>query len=877
MAVRVEVRVEGVEETTRAIQSEIARTRESLKFKPIASDARFTRLNKDLMDSGEVILNRIDQMSKDTSKFARDIVKASEEQADKIRNDAYTLTSNANTNTLRAVENVTSAADKAGKNVGSILHNLFVKPFEDGIKYWSNLLGFGGLDAGGDRPSSPDSGKDKGNGYGGSGWGGGDSGSPFAKLLGGGLKFPSSEQLDSLNELLTENGDEIFGAIESGMGVAESGINLIEKVVDLFDNDDDPRNVDASPKTPTREVTAGGSVSSPSVPSSDGSSGASSGGTSPSTEPQTPSGTSTDNPSDSGAETREDNTAESTSAPLLDVPGGLEDAANETPDTSAETITDESGENTGVDSVGSESSEGTEPLETDGTGSAETEDTAIVDTLSSDNELDADITTGLTNSDGSERPAPVGLYAAEDGSLLLNTEDGTEISVNGDIITIDGIDYEVIPHEEGGFVKENAAREAYERWLENQVNGAGTSDPSGVSEETTGAFESEGSTQGNLENTPHTGVSHGDPHTSPTVTATSGASDATSRTPSESPSAGSTSNSQASSSNPSAGSSTGATGSHPSSSNISTGGSGTGSQPVVSSVSTSSSGPSNTTAPSYTESSGSKFTPSSVYPETKSPQNSSFKPTIVSEYEAPSKKSSSPVFFDTGSKSSGYSGGDTSGATLSRAELEKIIQEGLDSSKVKTHVGGGDYGGAGTGGAAVTSGVDAGIQGGTAAGSIGTVVGTPVQNGPIDTSQVTYEKPASTPLTQDQMLIIIGEALDINQITDPMARSKYAGVLMYIAEHESSFNPAAGNNWDTNAIGAQQVDGLPSQSSRGLFQFIPSSFASSHMAGTSTSIYDPLAGAAACIRYLQTRHGCDKMGNGLDAFYSARYPTYHGY
>lgn len=162
-------------------------------------------------------------------------------------------------------------------------------------------------------------------------------------------------------------------------------------------------------------------------------------------------------------------------------------------------------------------------------------------------------------------------------------------------------------------------------------------------------------------------------------------------------------------------------------------------------------------------------------------------------------------------------------------------------------------------------------------GQIGTVVGTATPQGTLDVSQVTYEKPASTPLSKDQMLAIIGQALDIHGIQDPAARSKWAGTLMYIAQHESSFNPAAGNGWDSNARGAMKADGFPAQSSRGLFQFIPASFASSHMPGTSTSIYDPLAGAAACIKYLQTRHGARPDGAGLDAFYSARYPTYHGY
>lgn len=255
--------------------------------------------------------------------------------------------------------------------------------------------------------------------------------------------------------------------------------------------------------------------------------------------------------------------------------------------------------------------------------------------------------------------------------------------------------------------------------------------------------------------------------------------------------------------------------------------------------------------------------------------NSTSKPfsPITTSYTPVSHSSSSqsPVMFNTASHSSGYSGGDTSGVTISKQELADIIQKAIDASEIETTE---DDSGVGyDGGESLATGYGAGAN----EGEIGALVGTAVEESMLDPSQVTYEMPASGALSEDQMKAIVAEALDIHGITDDAIRSKWATVLLYIAQHESGYDPSAGNNWDSNAVGSAQVDGLPSQSSRGLFQFIPSSFAASHVSGTSTSIYDPVAGAAACIQYLQTRHGCDAAGNGLDEFYSARYPTYHGY
>ncbi|MEV6103745.1 transglycosylase SLT domain-containing protein [Streptomyces sp. NPDC051940] len=64
---------------------------------------------------------------------------------------------------------------------------------------------------------------------------------------------------------------------------------------------------------------------------------------------------------------------------------------------------------------------------------------------------------------------------------------------------------------------------------------------------------------------------------------------------------------------------------------------------------------------------------------------------------------------------------------------------------------------------------------------------------------------------------------------------------------ESSGNPYAINNWDINA-----QNGIPSQ---GLLQVIPPTFNAYHVAGTSTSIVDPVANIVAACNYAADRYG----------------------
>lgn len=84
-----------------------------------------------------------------------------------------------------------------------------------------------------------------------------------------------------------------------------------------------------------------------------------------------------------------------------------------------------------------------------------------------------------------------------------------------------------------------------------------------------------------------------------------------------------------------------------------------------------------------------------------------------------------------------------------------------------------------------------------------------------------------------------------------------------MALRESSYNPNAVNTYDSNAIGEIVADGHPFQCSRGMWQCIPQTFARYHQAGTSLSIYDPVASAAASINYVRSIYGVANDGSNL--------------
>lgn len=146
---------------------------------------------------------------------------------------------------------------------------------------------------------------------------------------------------------------------------------------------------------------------------------------------------------------------------------------------------------------------------------------------------------------------------------------------------------------------------------------------------------------------------------------------------------------------------------------------------------------------------------------------------------------------------------------------------------------------------------------------------TPQPRQPLDVSEVSLEKYPGGVLSQDQVADVIDQALTINGIpNDPALREQWQQLYQHMAVHESGNNPNAVNNWDTNATGAMMEDGGRANSSRGIWQCIPSTFAAYHMAGTSNSIYDPVASAAASINYVMETYNVAPTGEGLTRFMS---------
>ncbi|GHE12243.1 transglycosylase SLT domain-containing protein [Streptomyces alanosinicus] len=82
----------------------------------------------------------------------------------------------------------------------------------------------------------------------------------------------------------------------------------------------------------------------------------------------------------------------------------------------------------------------------------------------------------------------------------------------------------------------------------------------------------------------------------------------------------------------------------------------------------------------------------------------------------------------------------------------------------------------------------------------------------------------------------------------------YNGIYRNIMR-ESSGNPLAINNWDSNAAA-----GTPS---KGLLQVIDPTFNAYHVAGTAFSPYDPVANITAACNYAAARYG------SIDNVYSA--------
>jgi LysM repeat protein len=97
----------------------------------------------------------------------------------------------------------------------------------------------------------------------------------------------------------------------------------------------------------------------------------------------------------------------------------------------------------------------------------------------------------------------------------------------------------------------------------------------------------------------------------------------------------------------------------------------------------------------------------------------------------------------------------------------------------------------------------------------------------------------------------------IKQSLDIMAQSgipgSYDGIYRNVMR-ESSGNPLAINNWDSNAVA-----GTPS---KGLLQVIAPTFSAYHVPGTSTDAYDPVANITAACNYAAAKYGSIDNVNG---------------
>ncbi|MFF8840841.1 transglycosylase SLT domain-containing protein [Streptomyces sp. NPDC015130] len=97
----------------------------------------------------------------------------------------------------------------------------------------------------------------------------------------------------------------------------------------------------------------------------------------------------------------------------------------------------------------------------------------------------------------------------------------------------------------------------------------------------------------------------------------------------------------------------------------------------------------------------------------------------------------------------------------------------------------------------------------------------------------------------------------IRESLDIMARNgipgSYDGILRNVMR-ESSGNPLAINNWDSNAAA-----GTPS---KGLLQVIQPTFDAYHVPGTSTDLFDPVANITAACNYAADRYGSIDNVNG---------------
>ncbi len=104
--------------------------------------------------------------------------------------------------------------------------------------------------------------------------------------------------------------------------------------------------------------------------------------------------------------------------------------------------------------------------------------------------------------------------------------------------------------------------------------------------------------------------------------------------------------------------------------------------------------------------------------------------------------------------------------------------------------------------------------------------------------------PAASAAPQNNLNGWIDQALSV--MHSKGIPGSYEGIYRNVMR-ESSGNPNAINNWDSNA-----AMGIPS---KGLLQVIDPTFKAYHVPGTSWNIYDPVANITAAANYAAHRYG----------------------
>ncbi|MBY0441372.1 MAG: transglycosylase SLT domain-containing protein [Mycobacteriaceae bacterium] len=150
-----------------------------------------------------------------------------------------------------------------------------------------------------------------------------------------------------------------------------------------------------------------------------------------------------------------------------------------------------------------------------------------------------------------------------------------------------------------------------------------------------------------------------------------------------------------------------------------------------------------------------------------------------------------------------------------------------------------------------------------------------VAQGAIALSEVSFEGKEVWPGGGGAVSRYLEEALDRMGIGDPRARANWRSGMTTIAEHESGFRADAINLTDSNAHGPRQSDGGPLNSSRGIWQLVPGTFARFHQPGTSNHIWDPVANACASMNYQMSRYGVDHDGHNQRALVGQANPGVH--